>query len=175
MLRIHPDAEIGQLRPEDHTVYFALFTHQSLKPYLPETAIPKSIDHASKEIDRLIALEQSGQGKYWGIYHSNLLIGTLGLHSYAPLKKTVEISYELNPDFWNKGITTCAARYCLTQARRYFPNVEKILAYTLIDNIGSHRVVEKAGFHRIGIQKNDCIYHGKVIDRLLYAAELSND
>ena len=65
--------------------------------------------------------------------------------------------------------------YCVEYARLHFLNVKKVLAYTLVDNIGSHRVAEKAGFTRVGICHQDCFYHGKLIDRLLFSITLRDD
>ena len=60
-------------------------------------------------------------------------------------------------------------------AKVHFLNIDKVIAYTLVDNIGSHRVAEKSGFKRIRICKNDCFYHGKIIDRLLFEIDLRDD
>ena len=170
--RIHPLAYIGDLRPEDYEIFYELFTHPQLVPFLPEQAIPKSHSDAKKEIANLISKEWQGNGKYWGIYHQEELIGTVGLHTLVPADNSIEISYELHPDFWGRGIASHAAIYCIAYAKMHLLNVETIKAYTLTDNIGSHRVAEKAGFKRIGICKNDCFYHGSLIDRVLFEIQL---
>lgn len=172
---IHSHASLGPLRPEDYEVFYELFTHEKLVPFLPEQAIPKSPADAVKEMKYLMDKEWQGNGKYWGIYHNNHLIGTAGLHTLVEHNQSIEISYELHPDYWGYGIATCAAIYCVEYARIHMLNVKKILAYTLVDNIGSHRVAEKAGFKRVGIRQNDCFYHGQLIDRVLFAITIRPD
>ena len=166
--QIHPLAALGDLRPDDYQIFFDLFTHPKLVPYLPEQAIPKNYEEAQKEIDNLVSKEWQGVGRYWGIYHENMLIGTVGLHTLVARDHSIEISYEIHPDYWGHGIATHAAIYCSVYARLHLLNVNTIKAYTLTDNKPSHRVAEKAGFKRVKVCKNDCFYHGKLIDRLLF-------
>ena len=172
---IHPLAALGDLRVEDVQIFYELFTHPKLVPYLPEQAIPNDLADAQKEIDNLISKEWKGTGRYWGIYHQNKLIGTVGLHTLLSTDKTIEISYELHPDYWGHGIATHAAIYCTEYARLHFLNVNTIKAYTLTENKASHRVAEKSGFKRVKLCKNDCFYHGKLIDRILFELRLRED
>jgi ribosomal-protein-alanine N-acetyltransferase len=123
----------------------------------------------------LLTHKRRGTGRYWGIYHQNMLIGTVGLHTLLSTDKTIEISYELHPDYWGHGIATHAAIYCTEYARLHFLNVNTIKAYTLTENKASHRVAEKSGFKRIKLCKNDCFYHGKLIDRILFELRLRED
>ena len=169
---IHPLASLGDLDPDNIEAFYDLFTHPKLTPYLPEQAIPKNLDEAREEVASLMAKEWQGTGKYWGIYHDKELIGTVGLHTLVPRQGSIEISYELHPSYWGKGIATHAAIYCVEYARLHLLNVQTIKAYTLTDNIASHRVAEKAGFKRAGIYQNDCFYHGQLIDRLLFTLTL---
>ena len=160
---------------EDFKAFYDLFTHEKITPYLPDQAIPKNYDDAKKEISQLIDKEWDGVGKYWGIYHCGDLIGTVGLHSLDKQTSSIEMSYEISPDFWGKGIATHAAIYCIEYAKLHFLNVQTIKAYTLVDNIGSHRVAEKAGLKYTKLCKNDCFYHGKIIDRMLFEIDLRNE
>lgn len=173
--KIHPLAEVGPLDPNDYKVFYELFTDKQIIPFLPEPAIPKDHADAQREIQDLIDKEKNGTGKYWGIYHCNRLIGTVGLHSVDTRHHTGEISYEISPDFWGKGISTHAVIFCIEYTKVFLKDIKTIKAYTLLDNIPSQRVAEKSGFTRIGICKNDCLYHGKIIDRLLFEIELTDD
>lgn len=174
MTNIHPLADVSALRMSDHEQFYRLFTHPEIMPFLPEQSIPQNLEAAKQELADLISKEWQHQGKYWGIYHQNQLIGTVGLHSYAAKTSCIEISYEVHPDFWGHGIATNATIYCVQYAKKHMRYVKKIKAYTLVDNIGSHRVAEKCGFIRIGILKNDCYYHGKLINRMLFEIDVDD-
>jgi RimJ/RimL family protein N-acetyltransferase len=76
-----------------------------------------------------------------GIYrHDGTLVGCIGLVS-----QPLTVNYFLGPDHWGRGYATealiafldwCAERFSLTEIR----------AGAMHDNVGSHRVLEKAGF-----------------------------
>ena len=172
MTNIHPLADVGALRMSDYQQFYDLFRHPQIMPYLPEQAIPSDLESAKRELANLISKEWQRNGKYWGIYHQNQLTGTVGLHTYDALEHSIEISYELHPEYWGHGIATNATIFCIQYARRHMSFIKKIKAYTLVDNIGSHRVAEKSGFQRVGILKDDCYYHGVLIDRMLFEITL---
>ena len=82
------------------------------------------------------------------------------------LEKPLKISYEIHPDFKGRGIATAAVSHCLAYTDANL-DIHKIIAYTLTDNIASQRVAEKAGFVNKGVLKNNCMYNGKLIDRVI--------
>lgn len=146
--------------------YFHLIHHPQIKPLIPNNHVPIDIAAAQRELRNQYTLEATGKGIYWGIYTHKRLIGTCGLHSWNAIQNTMEISYEIHPDFSGKGITTKAVKHTVRYADEHL-SLRKILAYTLTDNIASQRVALKAGFNEHGVLKNNCIYNGKMIDRML--------
>lgn len=146
--------------------YYQLIHHPKVKPLIPNNHVPSDITTAGLELHNQQMLEVSGKGIYWGIYTHNRLIGTCGLHSWNAAQNTMEISYEIHPDFSGKGITTEAVKHAIHYADEHL-SLKKILAYTLTDNIASQRVALKAGFIAHGILKNNCLYNGNMIDRML--------
>jgi len=71
------------------------------------------------------------------------LIGHCGLRIH-PEHEWTEIMYGLHPDKWGKGCITEAARASLEFGFREL-NKDKIVCYTLPENIGSIRVMQKLG------------------------------
>lgn len=148
--------------------YYNLIHHPEVKPFVPSNHVPKNIQAAKKELVQQQQLEHTGKGIYWGIYTPNKLIGTCGLHSLNTLQQSMEISYEIHPDYSGQGITTTAVTHCVNYSREHLKSrIKIILAYTLTDNIASQRVAEKAGFTKHGVLKNNCFYNGVLIDRML--------
>ena len=87
------------------------------------------------------------EGIRWGIYHREVreLIGTVGLKHIDHKHKRAEISYELIPGWWNRGIMT----EVLTKICSYAMN--ELQLHTLEANIdprheASRRVLEKLDF-----------------------------
>ena len=69
----------------------------------------------------------------------------------------MEISYIFDYDYWKKGYCTEAVQKILTKAFDCL-DVEKVIAYTLPDNMNSTRVLQKNGFEVQGEKDDFQIY-----------------
>ena len=89
------------------------------------------------------------------------LIGTFGLH---PLKLKIEVGYGLARPYWGKGYMTevlCAViDWAFTQ-----PDIFRVQAFCDVDNLGSARVMEKAGMQREGTLRR-YVLHPNLSDEL---------
>jgi RimJ/RimL family protein N-acetyltransferase len=74
------------------------------------------------------------------------LIGTFGLH---PINSKIEVGYGLARPYWGKGYMTEALRAVIDWAFTQ-PDIYRIQAFCDVDNLGSARVMEKAGMQRKG-------------------------
>jgi ribosomal-protein-alanine N-acetyltransferase len=92
--------------------------------------------HAGKDFAYAITLKEEKK-----------LIGMLGLH---PMNLKVEVGYALARPYWGKGYMTevlCAViDWVFTQ-----PDIFRVQAICDVENIGSARVMEKAGMPREGL------------------------
>jgi [ribosomal protein S5]-alanine N-acetyltransferase len=74
----------------------------------------------------------------------------IGIVELRPTQHGIEVGYVLRRSAWNNGFLTealaAAADWALDQ-----PDVFRVWAYTDVDNVGSQRVLEKAGFAREGV------------------------
>lgn len=80
---------------------------------------------------------------------TNEAIGGMSFRFDSDHPDTFMLGYGINPSRWNRGYATEMARAMVAWARQR-PGVEHIVAECLTDNVGSIRVLEKAGFHRTG-------------------------
>ena len=71
-------------------------------------------------------------------------VGWFGLRplTYSPLE--VELGYRLSPEFWGRGLATEAAT-ALVEHAFDSAGVQRVFATTMVANVGSWKVVEKAG------------------------------
>ena len=77
------------------------------------------------------------------------MVGGIGCKALPDASGTVEIGYGINPSAQGRGLATEAAR-ALTDWALTQPGVRRVTAECLETNLGSVRVLEKAGFTRVG-------------------------
>lgn len=82
--------------------------------------------------------------------------------------RTAELGYYLAEEYWGRNVMTDAVRLLCD---RVFKDTDilRIFAEPFAYNIGSRRVLEKAGFQFEGIMKNNAVKNGQVLDMALYA------
>ncbi len=102
----------------------------------------------------MIAEKEGKTGVWRVIYVDGKLVGNISVEKkeYA-YKKDAEIGYLLLTEYWSKGIMTEAARQICKIAFEQL-DIIRITGLYFEPNIGSRRVLEKAGFEHEGIKKN---------------------
>jgi ribosomal-protein-alanine N-acetyltransferase len=139
------DFIIRQFLPQEEGIYVDLLADKEVALYLPKR---------SKEENRQIfktALEDYAEGKVlgkWGIFNTadNDYMG-MCLLLYFGETQSVEIGYSLHKKYWGKGMATDMAKALINYAFDRTDTPE-IVAVTVLENIASQRVLEKAGLHR---------------------------
>jgi len=74
----------------------------------------------------------------------------IGMFSIHPMNLKVEVGYVLSHPYWGKGYMTNALRAVIEWALAQ-PDIFRVQATCDVDNIGSARVMEKAGMTREGL------------------------
>lgn len=97
------------------------------------------------------------------------VIGSIGAFRQENIHlKTAELGYYIAEEYWGKGIMTEA----VNQLCEYvFSNSDiiRIYAEPFSYNIGSCRVLEKAGFEYEGTLRSNAFKNGKVLDMKMYS------
>jgi len=78
----------------------------------------------------------------------NLTIGSIGFKEPPNPTGTIEIGYDIVPEYWGRGYATEAARALIEWAFTQ-PGVKRVTAECLSDNAASIRVLEKAGMRQL--------------------------
>ena len=125
------------------------------------------------QAEMLIALFESryntASGIRWAI-RTNLsgeLIGTCGFNSWSEKMRNATIGYDLQPDYWNKGISTEALFEILRVAFvGLLPcgPLHRIQADTIPGNVASEKVLKKLGFKEEGIRRESVYVKGQYHD-----------
>lgn len=96
-------------------------------------------------------------------------VGSIGIFIGADVyHKSGELGYWLGEPYWNSGIMTEAIKQICKEGFESF-DIVRIFAEPFAHNIGSRRVLEKAGFLLEGIMKNGVCKHDKIYDYCMYA------
>jgi len=133
--------------------------------------------HPYNETDaqRFIDMHQDeSNAAVFGILFNGDLVGGIGLHFRADIyRKTAELGYWINPEFWGKGIATKA----ITQILEYgFSNLDiaVVVAHVFGRNAASQHILIKQNFTRLGVIPNGAYKLGKYEDDVIFYKENPN-
>ncbi|KAJ1701258.1 hypothetical protein LUZ63_001037 [Rhynchospora breviuscula] len=82
---------------------------------------------------------------------------------------SAELGYMLASQYWGRGIMTEAVKLVLGTIFGDMEGLERLEANVLVQNVGSQKVLEKAGFTKEGILKKYLILKGKISDIVMYS------
>jgi RimJ/RimL family protein N-acetyltransferase len=85
-----------------------------------------------------------------------------------------ELGYVLGAKYWGKGIATRAVKLVANTIFSEWPHLERLEALVDVENVGSQRVLEKAGFQREGVLRKYITLKGKTRDMVMFSL-LSTD
>lgn len=99
---------------------------------------------------------------------TDAFIGMIGLNLAEAQKSRAEVWYKLHKDHWRKGYATEAVRRMLQFAFDEL-GLHRVEAGCAIENIGSIKVLEKAGMQREGRCRKILPIRGEWVDNYMYA------
>ena len=108
-------------------------------------------------------------------YRAICLDGTVvGSISVSPCsgdgnERRASVGYRLAYDCWGKGITTAAVRVAVAEAFEKWKELERVEAIADAENVGSQRVLEKAGFRKEGLLRRYLVLKGEVRDMVMFS------
>ncbi|KAL0388579.1 UNVERIFIED_CONTAM: putative [ribosomal protein S5]-alanine N-acetyltransferase [Sesamum radiatum] len=85
-----------------------------------------------------------------------------------------ELGYVLAHKHWGKGIATRAVKMVVSTIFKDWPHLQRLQAVVHVENKGSQRVLEKAGFQREGVLRSYELFKGKPVDVVMFST-LGND
>lgn len=96
-------------------------------------------------------------------------VGSIGIFIKSDVyEKSGELGYWLSEDYWHKGIMSSAVQIICKEAFAEF-DIIRIFAEPFAHNMGSRRVLEKAGFTYEGTMRNGIYKNGKVHSYCIYS------
>ncbi|CAL1396654.1 unnamed protein product [Linum trigynum] len=81
-----------------------------------------------------------------------------------------EIGYNLAWEHWGKGIATKAVKMAVKAVfEEWGTELERVEGLVDVENVGSQRVLEKAGFYREGLLRRYVVFKGRSRDMVLFS------
>ena len=161
---------LREMRLSDAAWYMQYYNKPEISRFVPENMIPKDIAHAKSEMQDVIDAFKYKHTIYWGIARkdSDELIGGVGFHDWNKYHMRVEVAYDLEPDYWRRGIMMKAVRNIFNFA---FCNmgIIRITATTIQENTASNNLLLKFGFKYEGLLKKYKYFHGKMYDIMIFS------
>jgi RimJ/RimL family protein N-acetyltransferase len=126
-------------------------------PYTEEDAEYYIRYVSNKSPQQDFAIEVNGQA-----------VGGIGIVPQSDVERfSAEIGYWLGESYWNKGIAT---QVILTFSEYVFAhtNIVRLFACVYEYNLSSARVLEKAGFRKVGVLRKAAFKNNRFVDMFYY-------
>jgi [ribosomal protein S5]-alanine N-acetyltransferase len=106
----------------------------------------------------------------WAIEAEGAAVGGIGIEPGRDVERvSAEIGYWLGRPYWGRGIMTEAVRAVTAEVFKTF-DFARIFALPFAGNVGSIRVLEKAGYVLEGRMPQSTIKDGRIRDQLMFGA-----
>ncbi len=152
-----PRLTIRELLPEEENIFLDHYNDPEILHYIPKRTREERINIYRKAIT---SYNDKNDLRIWGIFNKadNDFIGTCLLRPFTPENTQTELGYSIERKFWNQGIGTEMATAMVRYAFEKMSS-QMVVAVTVIENIGSQRVLEKAGFTK----KENMVRNGETL------------
>jgi ribosomal-protein-alanine N-acetyltransferase len=161
---------LRELRVEDAKKFFSYVTNKHVSKYTADDEIPSSIHKAESDLLYWKNLFLYRSSIYWAIADKKTdnMIGSCGFNYWNKQHGRLEISYDLDYNFWGKGIITKAVN-AITSLILKESSVQRVQATVSLDNERSINVLERCNYTREGVLVNYFNLNGIKKDAYMYA------
>ena len=122
-------------------------------------------EQAEETVRRFIEGYDDPHSYSWVMDVDDVLVGTIGAYDFTG--NQIEVGFSVVKDWQGRGIATAALRSAL----EYLTDNEKIprvTAWCAAENIGSRRVLEKAGMKHLQTEEKGLVVGDRAYDRMIY-------
>ena len=154
-------------KPEDADTLYrdfgqdpAMYEYSGWNPYATR-------ELAEETISRFIAGYQREKFYGWAICWDDILIGTVGAYDYEPDTDSIELGVSIARNCWGKGFGSEAVNAVITFLMEH-EGISCVRAWCAADNIGSARIMEKAGMRCVRVEEETLEIEGKLYDKRIY-------
>ncbi len=167
-----PEIDLGEIclrekQESDVADFFSYYSDPEVSRFIL-CEMPRDLEEARKELLYWRNVFYQNDGIYFAICEkeSNRMIGSIGLTGFNSYQARIELSYDLNKEYWNRGIVTKAAKFLIDYAFNslHCGWINRLEAFTSVDNIASQKILLKSGFSFEGILRQHRYHRGNYVD-----------
>ena len=158
------DFYLREKRDSDVEDFLAHYSDKEVTKYIM-CEMPRTIDEARRDLHYWRGVFYRNDGVFFAIADkkTDRLIGTFGLSGYNSYQSRIEISYDLNREYWRRGIISRALKEVLKLAFETW-KVNRVEAYAAVPNEPSRNLLLKAGFTLEGVLRQHRYHLGRYVD-----------
>lgn len=163
------DLVLREILESDAEDYFNYMSRNEMEGFLTKENRPQTLEKAIEEVKYWGSLFPTKRSIYWAIAKkdTNQMIGTAGFNLISFANSRAEISYDLSPDYWGKGVMLKSIKAIL-QFAEVALGIVRIQATVITDNERSIKVLERCGFTQEGLLKKYEVVEGVHKDYYMY-------
>jgi len=148
---------LREFQSADTQAVFDSFSQAIVTKYVNRGPM-QSIQEAAELVEVRTSLFKHGIGIRWAITKIEdpaIFIGSCGCYKLDKSNRSIEIGYDLHPDYWRQGIMTEAVKAMINFAysEAFFFYLNRIEALTYVDHSASIGLLKKLGFKEEGIRR----------------------
>ena len=164
------DIVLREISKEDAQAYLDYMSNNQMAGFLTNENRPKTFEAALEEVSYWGGLFPSKRSIYWAIAlkETNIMVGTAGFNMISFANSRAEISYDLDPNFWGKGIMLRSIKAIL-KFSDYTLGIIRVQATVITTNERSIKVLDRCGFQREGYLRKYELVEGELKDYYMYA------
>lgn len=171
-IEVHGTAELWteqltlrRYRPEDAEPLYrrlgadpAMYRYSGWNPYA-------TLEMAQETVRRFIGSYEDVHAYSWIMDTDDVIVGTIGAYDYED--DHIEVGFSIVPGWQGRGLATEALKKVLEYLTEN-EGIPCVTAWCASENVGSQRVLEKAGMKLVETEKDGLVVGDRVYDKLIY-------
>ena len=154
-IRVDKDIYLRQHEPEqDARPFWEIYSDEENFKYYGGYSKP-SVWNEEREIRAEASRVKGFKGKReysWVVTYQGEVIGQIQLFNFFNHNTCAEVGYFIKRTYWNRGINTKVLK-AVCKFGVETMGLKRIEAFAHVDNIGSNRTLQKAGFTKEGLMR----------------------
>ena len=161
---------LRDLSPDDAPHIFRIFSDEEVTRYYDLDTFSDA-SQAEELVDRFKRRFDNGIGLRWAIVECErpeVVVGTCGYNIWIQPSARAVIGYDLARPYWRRGIMTEALEAVIEFGFERM-GLNRIEAVVFVENVASHRLLEKLRFEREGVLRDYEFLKGRFVDMVMYS------